>query len=70
MIEPTVRDPVVTLTAPARQLTVGDDFARMDTALIDATVAALTERGVVGSRHGSHFGVAGRLRYGTASAAD
>lgn len=45
MTEPTVRDPVVTLTAPARQLTDGDDFARMDTALIDATVAALTKRG-------------------------
>ncbi len=45
MTEPTVRDPVVTLTAPARQLTVGDDFARMDTALIDATVAALAQRG-------------------------
>ena len=45
MTEPTVRDPVVTLTAPARQLTLGEDFARTDTALIDATVAALTERG-------------------------
>ena len=45
MTEPPVRDPVVTLTAPARQLTAGDDFARMDTALIDATVAALAQRG-------------------------
>ena len=45
MTELTVRDPVVTLTAPARQLTAGDDFARMDTALIDATVAALAQRG-------------------------
>ena len=41
----TVRDPVVTLVAPARQLTSGDDFSQADLALIDRTVTALSARG-------------------------
>ncbi len=45
MIEATVRDPVVTLTAPARQLTTGEDFSAVDAALIDRTVEALASRG-------------------------
>ncbi len=45
MTERTVRDPVVALTAPARQLTTGDDFAAIDGGQIDRTVAALTSRG-------------------------
>lgn len=45
MTERTVRDPVVTLTAPARQLTTGDDFSAVDAEQIDRTAAALASRG-------------------------
>lgn len=45
MTERTVRDPVVTLTAPARQLTAGADFSQIDVEQIDRTVAALVSRG-------------------------
>ena len=41
----TVRDPVLWVTAPARQLTTGEDYSRIDTNEIDRAVAGLVKQG-------------------------